>query len=225
MKLLLFDIDGTLLATNGAGSRAASRAFERMHGIKDAMDKIDAAGKTDPLIIKELYRNELKRVHTQDEAEELYRHYTIYLREEVTSGEITVMPGVRELLNRLSNRDDIALGLATGNIQEGAYIKLTHASLEAHFCFGGYGSDSEIRERLVRRAIERALSLMNHTGGFVETYVIGDTPFDIIHGRAAGARTVAVATGRYTKMELREHEPDYLYDDLSDIESVMRIFN
>ena len=173
MKLLLFDIDGTLLATNGAGTRAGSRAFEKMHGIKNSMDKVDAAGKTDPIIIKELYRNELERAHTQDEAEELWGYYVTYLREEIKSGELTVMPGVRELLKILSKRSNLALGLATGNIEEGTYIKLARASLEAYFSFGGYGSDFEIREELVRRAIERAHSHMNHAGGFEETYVIG----------------------------------------------------
>jgi len=225
MKLLLFDIDGTLLRTNGAGSRAVQRAFERVHGVEVAIEAIDFAGKTDPLILKELYRNELDREHSQKEAREIYRHYIAYLREEIKTAEITVMPGVRELLGILSKKDNLALGVATGNIEEGAHIKLTKASLETHFSFGGYGSDSEIREELVRRAIERAHAHINHTEGFEETYVIGDTPFDINHGRAAGALTVAVSTGSYTKMELSEHEPDYLYDDLSDISSLMKLFN
>ncbi len=225
MKLLLFDIDGTLLRTNGAGSRAVQKAFERVHGLDIAIEAIDFAGKTDPLILKEIYKNELDREHSVEEAREIYRHYIYHLREEIKTAEITVMPGVRELLQLLSQREDLALGVATGNIEEGAYIKLTKANLETHFSFGGFGSDSEIREELVRRAIERAHAHTNHKGVFEETYVIGDTPFDINHGRAAGALTVAVSTGSYTKMELSEHKPDYLYDDLTDIGSLMKLFN
>ena len=195
MKLLLFDIDGTLLRTNGAGTRAVRRAFERVHGLDIAIEAIDFAGKTDPLILKEIYQNELDREHSQEEAREIYRHYIFYLREEIKTAEVTVMPGVRELLNTLSGRDDLALGVATGNIEEGAYIKLSKVNLETHFSFGGFGSDSEIREELVRRAIDRAHTHIDHTDGFEQTYVIGDTPFDINHGRAAGALTVAVSTG------------------------------
>lgn len=225
MKLLLFDIDGTLLRTNGAGTRAVQRAFERVHGLNITIEAINFAGKTDPLILKEIYQNEFDRGHSEEEAWEIYRNYIYYLREEIKTAEVTVMPGVRELLNVLSGRGDLALGVATGNIEEGAYIKLTKANLQTHFSFGGFGSDSEIREELVRRAIERACAHINHTGGFEETYVIGDTPFDINHGRAAGALTVAVSTGSYTKMELSEHGPDYLYDDLTDINSLLKLFN
>lgn len=225
MKLLLFDIDGTILATNGAGTRAVQRAFEMVHGVEVAIEAIDFAGKTDPLILKEIYINELGRGHSQEEASEIYKYYVTYLKEEITTAEVEVMPGVRNLLNILSKKDDLALGVATGNIEEGAHIKLSKVSLAAHFSFGGYGSDSEIREFLIRRAMERARVHVNNGGGFEETYVIGDTPFDIIHGRAAGARTVAVATGRYTTTELSEHKPDYLYENLTDIDSVLSIFS
>ena len=225
MKLLLFDIDGTLLATNGAGSRAVQRAFETVHGVEIEIQAIDFAGRTDPLILKEIYKNELGREHTREEAEQVYAHYVAYLKEEIVTAEVEVMPGVRELLNILSDREDLTLGVATGNIEEGANIKLKRAGLHRHFSFGGYGSDSEHREHIVRRASQRAHIHMNDGRGFEVTYVIGDTPFDIIHGRAAGARTIAVATGRYTREELSLHDPDHLYDDLADIEGVIGIFD
>ena len=224
MKLLLFDIDGTLLVTNGAGSRAVQRAFERVHGEKARIEAVSFAGKTDPLILKEIYRNELGREHTREEAEEVYKHYVFYLKEEITTAHVEVMPGVRNLLEILSSREEFALGVATGNIREGAQIKLRKAGLHSHFRFGGYGCDSENRESLIRRAMERAREHLNNKTGFEETYVIGDTPFDINHGRAAGARTVAVATGSYSREKLGEHGPDYLYDDLRDLESVLSIF-
>ena len=225
MKLLLFDIDGTLLITNGAGTRAVSRAFERVHGVNVAMEAIDAAGKTDPLILREMCENGLGRHHTEEEAQQVYKHYVVYLEEEIKIAEVTIMPGIRTLLKILSMREDLVLGVATGNIEEGARIKLEHSGLDTYFRFGGFGSDSENRRDLIRRAIERAGEDGYHKRDFEEIYVIGDTPFDIIHGRAAGARTVAVATGSYTSEELGKHKPDYLYDDLTDVNSVIRMFN
>lgn len=224
MKLLLFDIDGTILITNGAGTRAANRAFEKLLGPKDAMAGIDAAGKTDRLILREMFRNTLSRNYTEDEALEIFREYASCLEEEVANCEVDVMPGIPYLLTALSTREDILLGIATGNIEHGAWTKLKRAGLQTHFSIGGFGSDSENREALIRMAIERAGAHERGGLGFEKVFVIGDTPFDIVHGRAAGAVTVAVATGRYTAEELAEHGPDYLFENLSIIEDVLRIF-
>lgn len=224
MKLLLFDIDGTILRTNGAGTRAVNRAFEKMLGHSDAMAGVDAAGKTDPLILREMFMNKLSRDFTESEALEIFREYVSFLAEEVAAGEVEIMPGIPLLLENLSLRDDMLLGVATGNIEEGAWIKLRRAGLDTHFTFGGFGSDSENREALVRAAIQRAGSHERGAGGFERVFVIGDTPFDIIHGRAAGAVTVAVATGRYKSDELKEHGPDHLFDDLTDYDSFISIF-
>ena len=225
MKLLLFDIDGTILLTGGAGTRAANRAFEKIHGLGDAMGGIDAAGKTDPLILREMFGNRLSRDFTEDEAEELYREYVIFLEEEVEKCRIEIMPGIPHLLGRLSSRRDMILGIATGNIERGARIKLRRSGLDAHFRVGGFGSDAASREALVRVAIARAKAHLGDSRGFEKIYVIGDTPHDIVHGRAAGAVTVAVATGRYSLTELEEHRPDYLFEHLGDYESVIKIFD
>lgn len=224
MKLLLFDIDGTLLRTDGAGTRAANRAFEKIYGVKDAMTKIDAAGKTDPIILKEIFQNEFQRDYAHEEAQELYRHYVPFLEEETQNSETVVMPGIPELLESLSPRDDMLLGVATGNIEKGAWIKLRSGGLEKHFQFGGYGSDSHIREHLILKAYERAQTHIGHSTEIKSRFVIGDTPYDINHGRAAGAITVAVATGGYSRSDLEEHNPDYLFDDLSDLDMVVQIF-
>jgi len=215
MKLLLFDIDGTLLLTNGAGTRAANRAFEQIYGIKNAMNQIDAAGKTDPLILKEIFLNELNRDYAQQEARALYDHYIPFLEEETGKAEITVMPGVRQLLENLTTREDMVLGVATGNIEEGAWIKLRSAGLDKHFKFGGFGSDSHSREHLILKALDRAKNHIAHPTEFEKIFVIGDTPHDINHGRAAGALTVGVATGSYSRAQLEEHNPDHLFDDLN----------
>ena len=225
MKLLLFDIDGTILLTDGAGTRAANRAFEKIHGLRDAMEGIDAAGKTDPLILREMFGNGLSRDYTEDEAKELYREYILFLEEEVEKSRIEIMPGIPKLLENLSSRKDMILGLATGNIEHGARIKLRKSGLDAHFRVGGFGSDSGSREALVRVAIERAKGHLKNSEDFEKIYVIGDTPHDIIHGRAAGAVTVAVATGRYSFTELGEHHPDYLFEHLADYENVIKIFD
>ena len=224
MKLLLFDIDGTLLLTNGAGTRAANRAFEQIYGIKNAMNQIDAAGKTDPLILKEIFLNELNRDYAQQEARALYDHYIPFLEEETGKAEITVMPGVRQLLENLTTREDMVLGVATGNIEEGAWIKLRSAGLDKHFKFGGFGSDSHSREHLILKALDRAKNHIAHPTEFEKIFVIGDTPHDINHGRAAGALTVGVATGSYSRAQLEEHNPDHLFDDLNNLQSVIRIF-
>ena len=160
MKLLLFNIDGTLLKTDGAGTRAANRAFEKIYGVKEAMTKIDAAGKTDPIILKEIFQNEFQRDYALEEAQELYKHYVPFLEEETSTSVTQVMPGIPELLENLSTREDMVLGVATGNIEQGAWIKLRSAGLHSHFSFGGFGSDSHIREHLILKAYERA---QNHT--------------------------------------------------------------
>ena len=155
MKLLLFDIDGTILLTGGAGTRAANRAFEKIHGVGDAMAGIDAAGKTDPLILREMYGNGLSRDYSDDEAEELYGEYVLFLEEEIENCRIDIMPGIPYLLDRLSSRTDVMLGIATGNIERVARIKLRKSGLDSHFSFEGFGSDSGSREALIRVAIER----------------------------------------------------------------------
>ena len=224
MKLLLFDIDGTLLLTNGAGTRAANRAFENIYGISEAMTKIDAAGKTDPIILQEIFMNEFNRDYSPEEARELYKLYIPFLEEETNNSETTVMPGIPNLLESLSSREDMVLGVATGNIEQGAWIKLRGAGLDTHFKFGGFGSDSHSREHLILKAKRRAKDHMDYNTDIKKTFVIGDTPFDINHGRAAGAVTVGVATGSYSIRELEEHSPDHLFNDLNNLEMVLEIF-
>ena len=224
MKLLLFDIDGTILHTNGAGTRAANRAFEKIYGHAGAMDGVDAAGKTDPLILREMFVNMLARDYAPDEPEKIYAEYVIYLEEEVRKSPIDIMPGIPRLLENLSSRNDLMLSIATGNIELGARIKLRRAGLDAHFRTGGFGSDSETRKDLISIAIERSKAHLSGGEDFDKVFVIGDTPHDIVHGRAAGAVTVAVATGRYTSAELSEHGPDHIFEHLADYESVIGIF-
>ncbi|MBI2485668.1 MAG: HAD hydrolase-like protein [Deltaproteobacteria bacterium] len=225
MKLLLFDIDGTILLSGGAAIRAVNSAFKKIYSVQNAMDGIRADGKTDPIILKEMFNKSLRRDFLAEEPNRVFKEYVIYLREEMVSSQgFRIMPGIPELIDVLSKRKDLALGIATGNIQEGAWIKLERAGLNFYFKFGGFGSDSENREQLIRIAIERGKSLANHNREFENIFVIGDTPFDIIHGRAAGATPVAVATGSYSVNDLEKYNPDHLFESFSDFMTVLKIF-
>jgi len=225
MILVLFDIDGTILLSGGAAVRAVNRAFSNIYGVENAMDGIRADGKTDPMILGEIFNKRLGRDFTREEASRVFNEYVFFLREEITNSEgFRIMPGVPELLNVLTQRMDLVLGVATGNIQQGAQIKLERAGLDSNFKFGGFGSDSEDRGKLIRVAVERGEKVVNHNREFENFFVIGDTPFDIVHGRAAGGKTVAVATGSYSVDDLAEYSPDYLFENFSDFQAVLKIF-
>lgn len=216
MKLLLFDIDGTLMHTFRAGMRAADRAFEKLFGIENAMDGIRTDGLTDPLILRMMFDNVFKREFRSEESESFYLEYIKFLDEELNALErINVLPGVPGLLDELSGRQDCVLALGTGNIEEGAWIKLRYAGLNSYFNTGGFGSDSEKRNELINIGIKKASKTYNYGADFSEVYVIGDTPHDILHGKTAGAITVGVATGNYSMEELKETGPDYLLPDLT----------
>lgn len=224
-KVLLFDIDATLLKTGWAGFRALDRIFDELYGVPRATDGIRPAGKTDPLIIREMVE---KRVPDRDPDREIPRVvklYVKYLAEEVeVSPGFRVMPGVPELLEALSRIPHLALGLATGNLEQGAYIKLQRAGLRSYFSFGGFGSDSEDRTEVVLAAIGRAREHLKAEVPLDSIYVIGDTPRDILHGKEAGAKTVAVATGGSDMEELGRHDPDFLFEDFTSTDSVVQIF-
>jgi phosphoglycolate phosphatase len=225
MRLVLFDIDGTLILTNGAGMRAFYRAFESVFDLPVRSEVIRPDGKTDPLIAKELlaYFGQKQRWNDHSRAS-LFEAYLGFLTEEMDlarrKGAIRVLPGVRELLNRLMAQPDFAVGLVTGNLEGGALIKLQKAGLEHFFRFGGYGSDSEDRTALIRVGIQRGRVLVA-PAPVEAAFVIGDTPLDILHGRAAGASVIAVASSRYSVGDLQSHHPDLLVPSLEPIEPVL----
>ena len=204
MKLLLFDVDQTLINSGGAGLRALDRACQKILAIENAMHGISPHGKTDPAIIREILRTRLgsESVH-EDRIATLLEAYLLFLREEVpTSPGYRVMPGITEVLDELSARSDTALGLATGNVEKGARIKLERGRLNGYFAFGGFGSDSESRTALVQRAAEAATYEFGRSFQATDIFVIGDTPRDIEAGRDAGFKTVGVGTGSYSVGQL-----------------------
>src|SRR5258707_1059544 len=174
-KVLLFDLDWTLIYTGGAGVRALDHAFETLFGVPQAMKKVTPDGKTDPAICREMIRVHLGRDPQGGEIEKLCRGYLDRLKEEVPQGlGYRIMPGIPELLQALSRREDILMGLGTGNLEEGAKIKLARAGLMKYFRFGGYGSDSEDRPTVLKTAIERGEGLAERRFDKGEVVVIGD---------------------------------------------------
>ena len=213
MRLLLFDVDMTLISTGGAGIRALNRAFETVFGLKGALDGVRPHGKTDPAIVREVCGN--RGIESRPETEaRILGHYVRFLEGEVASSEsYRVLPGVVDLLEGFAGIPDLVVGLATGNIETGARIKLERGGLNVYFPFGGFGSDSEDRAEVVRVAARRGREWTRQPISSRETFVIGDTPMDVRAGRTAGFRTIAVATGAYGTGELGEAGADCVVAD------------
>ena len=225
-KVLLFDIDATLLKTGHAGLRALDRSFRILFGVPNATNGIRPEGKTDPQIIREMLETRVPHLDPDREIPSVVDRYVEYLEEEVeVSQGFQVMPGVPELLEDLSRMPHILLGLATGNLERGARIKLRRAGLASYFTFGGFGSDSENRTEVVRAAIRRAEERLEQRVSLDSVYVIGDTPRDIVHAKEAGVRTVAVATGRSDTEELSRYGPDHLFRDFSQTRQGLEVFS
>jgi phosphoglycolate phosphatase-like HAD superfamily hydrolase len=202
VKLLLFDIDGTLVLTGGAGIRALNRAFCQVVGIVNALDGIRLHGKTDPAIVREIF-NARGAHQNADSYDQILAAYVEFLPEEVQRSEnYRVLPGILRFLQDFQGRSDLAFGLATGNVEAGARIKLARGNLNPFFAFGGFGSDAENRTELVRRAAHNGSRLAGVTIDPNDIFVIGDTPRDIVAGREAGYRTVGVATSDYSTEDL-----------------------
>lgn len=214
-KLLLFDIDGTLLLTGGTGRIAIEQCFKEMFGIAEAWGATIPDGKTDPAIFEEIAMCTLCRPLTPEEHHEMRRRYTLYFRQMIgTAPNFRLMPGVAELVPVLAQDPAFVLGIQTGNDEPVAWMKLERAQLNAHFTFGGFGSDSPNRTAIIRRAAERGLVKADGIER-QNIWVIGDAPQDIQSGRELGFTTVAVATGRTTAATLAALRPDYLLPDLS----------
>lgn len=205
--------------------RAFYRAVWKVFGIRVDGEVIHPDGKTDPLIAKQVLEHFGQSENWNEGSRaELFAAYVSYLEEEMQQarahGGIRVLPGVTELLDCLAAEPDFAVGLVTGNLEQGARIKLAWAGLASYFRFGGYGSDSEDRTALIREAINRGTKLVA-PATVDAAIVLGDTPLDIIHGHAAGASVVAVASARYRAADLEPHRPDLLVPALSPVEPIL----
>ncbi len=217
MKLLLWDIDGTLLASGGAGMRALEHAVstEFLHGVPADLSTIDWAGRTDRWIAEKIF-DKYAIVHTPAHVTRLLDAYIARLPAELTTT-TRVLPGIAEILTAVPGRGDFLQGLLTGNLQRGAATKLGHFDLWRHFPFGAFADDSPHRNDLGPHALRRAAEHSGITFSPDDVWIIGDTPHDIACGRIIGARTLAVCTGHHTRDQLAAHDPDALLDDLSDV--------
>ncbi len=214
--LLLFDIDGTL--TRGGPAVTAFRiALEHTYGTAGPVGEYDFAGKTDPRILRDLLG--AAGLAPDEIARGLPRFWVRYLGEleaRIATEPVTVLPGVHTLIAELAVRNDVFLGLVTGNVADGARLKLGSAGLWHHFPVGGFGSDHEVRNELPQVALDRASRHWGRAFNGRESVIIGDTPRDMECARAVGAATVAVTTGRFSSAELRAAGADSVLPDLSD---------
>ena len=211
----MFDIDGTLLVTGGAGAVAWQRAFLEMHNVEANIGEHTHAGMTDPEIAEIVFREVLGRDGSDAERAEAIAGYLSHLQDAVTESEgYRVMAGIEDLLPRLTG-EGILLGIVTGNIEAAAQIKLARGDLNRYFAFGGYGSDSRDRTELTKKALERGAQVSGKPLDRDQTIAVGDTPRDVEAGHGAGIKVVGVATGSYSVEELQQAGGDWAIENVS----------
>lgn len=218
--LFLFDIDGTLIASGGAGEYSMRLAVQDMFGIENGLEGVEIAGRTDHLITENVFKK-FGATWTPERATAFLDLYLTHLAIELPRKNGRLLPGIIELLEALKARPCVALALLTGNLERGAQIKLGHYGLWNYFEFGAYADDHSDRNRLGPFAQARAKKRHGIEFSPEQTFVLGDTPHDITCGKVIGAKTVAIATGGYSREALAAHQPDYLFDDLGDVATVL----
>lgn len=223
-RLVLLDIDGTILTSGGAAARPFRRALEEEFGTSGPARGYSFAGRTDPQIARDLLRMaglDDDRIDTG--LERIWPRYLELLAAELPRATVTLLPGVRPLIDRLHADSDAVLGLLTGNVLEGARMKLEAAGLDfGWFRVGAYGSDHADRSELPAIAVERAELAVGHRFEGKSVVIVGDTPHDISCGERLGVRTLAVATGSYSIDELAACAPDHVFPSLDDTEAAWR---
>ena len=214
--VLLFDLDGTLVLTGGAGRRAMEQALDTFCGATEVLSTFSFGGMTDQLIV----RTALRAVGFSDDPDTVQRVIDLYLErlpdEVARSPRYRVLPGVRPLVESLSGEPGVALGLGTGNVRIGAITKLARGGLDGFFSFGGFGCDHEDRTELLRAGVSRGAAVLGVPLEECRVVVIGDTPRDVAAAQALRARCVGVGTGGHTPEELVECGADIAFPDLTD---------
>lgn len=209
IRAVLFDIDGTLLVTGGAGGAAWQRGFRELYGVEANVAEHTDAGMTDPEIVRIVFREVIGREGSAEERSKAVGAYLKHLPDTVAESDgYRVMPGVESLLDRLIEAG-VLLGLVTGNVEAAAHIKLSRGRLNRFFSFGGYGSDSPDRTEVTEAALRRGEMVSGGVLSDGACVSIGDTPRDVEAGHGAGIRVIGVATGKYSVDELRDAGADW----------------
>jgi len=222
MNIMFFDIDGTLINTGGAGKDAMITAVLEQTGNKEVPSDILVSGRSDRGIGRELFRlNGLEEI--PENWNRFVDRYMRLLQENLPQRSGYILPGVQKLLDELNSLQDVSLGLLTGNVREGAHIKLRHFGLWDYFAHGAFGDRHTDRADIARDAAAAARLHLDGHYDPTRVWVIGDTPNDVKCARAIGARAVAVATGIYGVEDLDNAEPDVLLSDLSDFERILAL--
>jgi phosphoglycolate phosphatase len=215
-KLVLFDIDGTLVKVGSVNRRVLADALIEVYGTEGSTGRHDFSGKMDGAIIYEVLGNAgLERGEIADKFERAKEVYIALFHERVRLNDITLLEGVRELLDELSARSDILLGLLTGNFEASGRQKLKLPAIDHFFPFGAFADDALERNELPRIALERACRITGTNFSSSEIVIIGDTEHDIRCARVLEARCIAVATGNFTTQELAEHKPAALFNNFA----------
>ena len=219
-RLLLWDIDGTLINTGAAGQHAIARATAKRFGGDGDLNDVEIAGRTDVGIAHQILDKYAEPI-TDEGVHSFLDLYVRFLAEELPRRQGRVLPGVLELLRRSAKKSDTTLGLLTGNLERGAKLKLEHYQLWHFFAFGAFADDHHDRNELGTFALSRALETTGLDFAGTQVDVIGDTGHDVACGKAFGARTIAVATGPWPREQLAAHRPDFLFDDFSNVDEVI----
>ncbi len=216
IEAVLWDIDGTLISTGGAGAVAWQRAFQELFGVEANIDEHTRAGMTDPEITEIIFHEVIGREGTAEEHAKVVAKYLEYMPEAVAESKgYEVKPGIAEILPRLAEAG-IAQGIVTGNVEPAARIKLARGGLDKYLAFGGYGSDDRDRVKVTQHAIERGGEITGAPLDLAATISVGDTPRDVSAGHGAGIRVVGVATGAYSVAEQREAGADWAIADVTE---------
>lgn len=219
--LILWDIDGTLLHSTGAGMKALNRALGDVFGITGSFAGIEFAGRTDKLIIRQIFA----RFGLEYSPENVARYvegYVAALPQSLAANNARVLPGIAEILGQAAGHPEIAQGLLTGNLRRGAQIKLGFHGLWDYFPVGAFADDSEVRDELGPHALRRASAHWGVSFPLERVWIVGDTPHDVACARAFGARALAVATGSSAAADLATHGPDAVLESLADTASFWR---
>jgi phosphoglycolate phosphatase-like HAD superfamily hydrolase len=220
-SLILWDIDGTLVYMDRAGERALLLTIKELYH-RDLGDQlpVDLRGRTDTSIARDLLAF-LDVPHTLEEEARFRRTYLAHMPLTLPAGKARILAGVREALDAIHAHPEIHQALLTGNLKEGAQLKLEYLGLWHYFEFGAFANDSHLRDELGPFALRRAREKLGIDFPPDRVFIIGDTPHDIACGQAIGAKTIAVATGAFTPEQLAQHHPTHIFPDLSDTKALL----